>query len=225
MTPAQLLFTDASGHRASLEELIDDGPLGDRVPGLIELLGSAEPRNQLYACRVLVSWGIAEGFDRLAAWAADPDRAPWAGDPVEVDRVRGADAGFERLADAVRTSLILLDEAPELRARQIAAARALLGLYDRQFFGVALMVVAANPAIRDACADATLAAAEAAVRRSSAPAGPAPFDLAVQAAILLTAVSERFSRLSAASTSASHPGSRPGARVPNASSPVRSLFT
>lgn len=189
MTPEQLLFTDPEGRRTSLEDLIDDGPIPERVPGLVELLDHSDPRMQLYACRMLVSWGIAEGFERLMAWAAAPDRVPWAGDPVEVDRVRGVDAGFERLADAVRTSLILLDETPELRARQIAAARALLALYDRKYFGITLTVVAANEAIRAACADATVAAAWAATRRAGAPPeSPERFDLALQAAALLPAV-------------------------------------
>src|SRR5437762_11919079 len=174
MTPEQLLFTDPEGNRTSLEDLIDDGPYAERIPGLIALLGDPDARLQLYAVRALVSWGVAEGFERLAAWAADPDRVPWAGDPVEVDRHHGVDAAFERLADAVRVSLYL-DPTPELRERQISAARALLGLYDRKYFGVTLMVVVANPSVRDACADATVPAAEAPVRPPPPP--PDPFGL------------------------------------------------
>ncbi|HWU88163.1 MAG TPA: hypothetical protein VN253_12840 [Kofleriaceae bacterium] len=188
ITPEQLLFTDAAGHSTSLENLIDDGLDGayrDRVPGFVELLHHEDPRLQLYACRVLVSWGVAEGFERLSAWASAPDRVPWAAAPVEVDRHHGVDAAFERMADAVRASLIL-DETPELCARQITAARVLLSLYDRKYFGVTLMVVAASASIRDACAGATLAAAEAAVQRSTAP--PESFDLAAQAAALLAVV-------------------------------------
>jgi len=185
MTPEQLLFTDPAGNRTSLEDLIDDGPFPERIPGLVELLSDPDPRLQLYAARALVSWGVPEGFDRLAAWAAEPDRVPWAGDPVDVDRLHGVDAAFERMADAVRASLYL-DETPELRARQVSATRALLGLYDRKYFGRTLMVVAASAHLRDACADATVAAAEAAVRRSTSP--PEPFDLPVQAASLLTVV-------------------------------------
>jgi hypothetical protein len=185
VTPEELLFTDAEGNQTSLEDLIDEGPFAERIPGLIELLGDRDPRLQLYAVRVLVSWGVAEGFERLAAWAAAPDHVPWAADPVEIDRHHGVDASFERMADAVRASLYL-DATAELRDRQISATRALLGLYDRKYFGVTLTVVAANESLRDACADATVAAAEAAVRRSTAP--PEPFDLAVQAASLLTVV-------------------------------------
>jgi hypothetical protein len=188
MSPAELLFRDAEGKPTSLEDLIDDGldrAYRDRIPALIGLLRDGAPRDRLYACMVLTAWGVAEGFTTLIGWAEQPDSAPWAGQPVEIDRRHGVDAAFERLADAVRSSL-QLDPSPDLQGRQQAAVRALLGPYDRKFFGQAMQVVASDPAIRAGCGDAIIAAAAAAVRSSAAP--PDPFDLGWQAALLLSPV-------------------------------------
>lgn len=188
MSPAELLFSDAEGKATSLEDLIDDGLDGayrDRVPALIELLHGGAPRDRLYACMVLTAWGVADGFTALIGWAEHPGSAPWGDHPVEVDRRHGVDAAFERLADAVRSSL-QLDPSPDLARWQQAAVRALLELYDRKFFGQAMQVVASDAAIRAACADAIIAAAAAAVRNSTAP--PEPFDLGWQAALLLSPV-------------------------------------
>lgn len=184
-SPAELLFRDTEGKPTSLEDLIDDGLDGayrDRIPALIGLLHDGAPRDQLYACMVLTAWGVAEGFTVLIGWAEQPGSVPWAGHPVEIDRRQGADAAFERLADAVRSSL-QLDASPDLQRRQQVAARALLGLYDRVFFGQGMQAVASNAAIRAGCADAIAAAAAAAVRASTAP--TQPFDLGWQAALLL----------------------------------------
>lgn len=188
VTPAQLLFSNADGKPISLEDLIDDGLDGayrDRIPALVALLHRGSPRDRLYACQVLAAWGDADGFAALIAWAQQPDAVPWAGHLVEVDRRHGVDAAFERLADAVRSSL-QLDPTADLQRRQQAAAHALLGLYDRKFFGQAMQVVASDATIRAACADAIRAAAAAAVRRSTAP--PEPFDLGWQAALMLSPV-------------------------------------
>jgi hypothetical protein len=116
MSPAELLFSDAEGKPTSLEDLIDDGLDGayrDRVPALIELLHGGAPRDRLYACMVLTAWGVADGFTALIGWAEHPGSAPWADHPVEIDRRHGVDAAFERLADAVRSSL-QLDPSPDL---------------------------------------------------------------------------------------------------------------
>ena len=188
-TPAELLFRDAAGNPSSLEDLIDDGLDGayrDRVPALVALLRDGAPRDRLYACMVLTAWGVADGFSTLITWAKQPSSVPWADQPVEIDRRHGVDAAFERLADAVRSSL-QLDSTPDLLRDQQAAARALLELYDRKYFGQAMQVVASDVAIRTACADAILAAATAAVR-GSAHAPPEPFDLGWQAALLLSPV-------------------------------------
>jgi hypothetical protein len=187
-TSAELLFRNAEGKSISLEDLIDEGLDGahrDRIPAIVALLRGGVPRDRLYACQVLTAWGVGDGFDALIAWAQQPDAVPWAGQLVEIDRRYGVDAAFERLADAVRCSL-LLDSTPELLCRQQAAARALLGLCDRKYLGQAMQVVASHPAIRTACGDAIIASAAAAVRRSPAP--PEPFDLGWQAALLLSAV-------------------------------------
>jgi hypothetical protein len=187
-SPAELLFRDAEGKPTSPEDLIDDGLDGayrDRVPALIALVREGAPRDRLYACMVLTAWGVAEGFNALIGWAVQPGATPWADHPVEIDRRHGADAAFERLTDAVRSSL-QLDASPELRRQQQAAVRALLGLYDRKFFGQAMQVVASDPAIREGCADSIVAAADAAVRSSTAP--PESFDLGWQAALLLSPV-------------------------------------
>jgi len=188
--PAELLFRDAEGKPTSLEDLIDDGLDGayrDRIPALIGLLRDGAPRDQLYACMVLTAWGVAEGFKALIGWAVQPGSTPWASHPVEVDRRHGTDAAFERLADAVRSSL-QLDPGPELQHRQQAAVCALLGLYNRKFFGQAMQVVASDPAIRAECADSIVAAADAAVQSAGAP--PEPFDLGWQAALLLSPVAQ-----------------------------------
>jgi hypothetical protein len=188
VSPEQVLFTDADGRPISLEDLIDDGLDGaylDRVPALKVLLRDGTPRDQLYACMVLVAWGISEGFETLIAWASQPDSVPWAGLPLVLDRRNGVDASFEKLADAVRTSL-QLDTTVDLEREQIAATGALLAIYDRTYFGTAMEVVASHPKIQAACAGLILAAAKAAIRRLAAP--PEPFDLGWQAALLLTAV-------------------------------------
>jgi hypothetical protein len=119
-TAAALLFSNAEGNPISLEDLIDegfDGTYRDRIPAMVALLRGGGPRDRLYACQVLTAWGIAEGFDALIAWAQHPDAVPWAGQLIEIDRRQGADAAFERLADAVRCSL-LLDSTPELLHQQ-----------------------------------------------------------------------------------------------------------
>lgn len=188
MTAMELLFRDREGVSISLEDLIDEGLEGtyrDRIPGLIALMQSGAPRDRLYACLALTAWGVGDGFAALIHWARRPESAPWADAPVELDRRQGVDAAFERLADAVRSSL-QLDTTPEQRLQQQEAARTLLALYDRKFFGQAMQVVASDPMIRAECRDAIIAAATAAVRRSAAP--PEAFDLAWQAALLLSSV-------------------------------------
>lgn len=188
MTSKKLLYTDESGQPSSLEDIISDGLDGaykDRIPALTTLMAEGAPDEKLAACRVLVSWGLPKGFEQLVAWCHAVEAVPWAENPVDVDRKYRVDAAFELLADAVRASLILQDT-EELRARQIDATRALLQLYDHKFFNRMLVVVLQNSHIRARCKDATLAAADAAVRRSRQP--REPFDLAVQAASLLEVV-------------------------------------
>lgn len=188
MNPKKILYTDESGRPSSLEDIISDGLDGayrDRIPALTTLMAEGAPDEMLAACRVLVSWGVPKGFEQLLAWCRAVDSVPWAENPVDVDRKYRVDAAFELLADAVRASLILQDT-DELRARQVDATRALLHLYDHKFFDRMLVIVLQNSQIRTRCKDATLAAADAAVRRSRQP--REPFDLAVQAASLLEIV-------------------------------------
>ncbi len=143
---------------------------------------TGRPAHRLYACVMLASWGVPAGLRTLIGWAADPATVPWAGQPVTYDRHFGVDSAFEMLADAVRIAGESNGAAAvaDLRA---GAAAALLGLYDRVYFGRALMVAfdldrvlaaALAPEVADAV-DRTVAAAR----------GPAAFDLATQAAFLL----------------------------------------
>jgi hypothetical protein len=104
MSPAELLFSDAEGKPASLEDLIDDGLDGayrDRIPALIGLLRDGAPRDRLYACMVLTAWGVAEGFTALIGWAEHTGSAP-PSSPRELLRVQ---SGRTRVAREVALSL------------------------------------------------------------------------------------------------------------------------
>lgn len=91
-SPADLLFSNAEGKPTSLEDLIDDaldGAYRDRIPALIGLLHDGAPRDRLYACMVLTARGVADGFTALIGWAEQPGSAPWADQPMEIDRRHG----------------------------------------------------------------------------------------------------------------------------------------
>lgn len=144
-TPPELLSTGSSGQPIELEDLIDeglDGVFADRIPELRRLAKNGNPADQLSAARVLTAWGVHEGFQRLVAWASEPQEAPWADSPVIIDRFYGADASFEALADAVYSSF-WNDRSPELRSDQLGALRALLAVSRTHYVGsmLALAVV------------------------------------------------------------------------------------
>jgi hypothetical protein len=186
MEPDDLLYTDLDGVRCQLQDVIYDGLDRDyaaRYPALIRLLGEGAPAGRLYACVMLASWGVAEGFATLIAWAREPAAVPWAGAPVTFDRHYGADDAFAMLADAVRVAGEVADDGA-IAARRVAAGRALLGIYDRVYFGRALLVALdLDPALAATLAPEIAQAVDRAV--AAAGTGAPPFDLATQAAFLL----------------------------------------
>ncbi|MCG8419896.1 MAG: hypothetical protein MJE77_18340 [Proteobacteria bacterium] len=139
-SPEEILFTDDQGGAATLEDVIADGMEGeyaDRIPSLIELLGSGSPYHRLMACIVLTSWGHPAGFEAIVRWASNPGGTPWAEGPVTVDRIYGTDDAFESLADALKTSYWNAETA-ELQNMQREAAEALLTIYHLSYFGQTL---------------------------------------------------------------------------------------
>jgi hypothetical protein len=140
-----LLFTDREGRRGQLQDIIDDGLDGgyeNRIPALVELLNYGEPYHRLLACVMLTSWGHPLGFQILIDWASNSEDVPWKQAPIVYERISGADSAFEMLADAVRTSFYC-KENESLKQWQIAALKALLGVYHRYYFGrtLALAIV------------------------------------------------------------------------------------
>jgi hypothetical protein len=126
MTPDQLLFTDLEGRPLSLPDVIADGLDRDysaRFPLLRRLLDDGTPREQLYACAMLASWGVRDGFLKLIDWARAPEAVPWAADSVELDRFFGVDAAFVLLTDALRWA----QHAP---LTEVAARLRRLAIYD-----------------------------------------------------------------------------------------------
>ena len=99
------------------------------------------------------------------------------------DRHFGADAAFEMLADAVRVAGEIEASEAIAQLRRMPCA-ALLGIYDRVYFGRALLVVLD---LDRALAAAVAAGMGRAVDRAivAAETGEAPFDMATQAAFLL----------------------------------------
>lgn len=136
----ELLFRDASGAPAQVQDIIDeglDGAYRERIPELASLLWNGEPYHRLLAAAMLTSWGVGAGFSALTTWAQRPDQAPWAGEAVTTDRLTGADSAFETLADAVLTSF-WNDRSPELRQHQTEALRALLNAAQSRYVGRSL---------------------------------------------------------------------------------------
>lgn len=141
--PEELLFTDREGKRGQLQDIIDNGLEGGyeyRIPALIDLLNSGEPYHRLLACIMLTSWGHPSGFQTLINWASNSEDVPWKNSPVAYERISGSDSAFEMLADALKTSYYC-EEDPTLKQWQIAATKALLGLYHRFYFGRTLALV------------------------------------------------------------------------------------
>lgn len=188
-SPEDLLFRDRDGDRASLQDVIDDGLDGgydDRFPALEELLRTGTPEQRLYAAAMLTSWGQRAGFDALTSWAADPDATPWAGAPVTYSRISGADAAFELLADALRTSY-LSEPSDEggIRPLQVEAAKALVRLADSYDFDrVLLVALVKDPEVTRQVAGDLKAAIDSAIAKLEAG-EDVGFDLATQTAGLL----------------------------------------
>ncbi len=188
-SPDELLFTDRDGNPAQLQEVIDDGLDGGyegRFPALEELLRNGTPEQRLYAAVMLASWGQRSGFDALTSWASNPASAPWAGAPVTYSRISGADAGFEMLADALRTSyLSQAAEHEDIRPLQVAASKALLRIADSHDFDRTLLVaLVKDPEVTRLVSDDLKAAIEAAIAKLRAGENVG-FDLATQTAGLL----------------------------------------
>ena len=181
MDPEQLLFTTKAGDRADLQDVIYDGlevDYSDRYPALEQLVTSGAPPHRLYAAAMLASWGVPAGLKMIATWARDPDATPWAKAPVTFEKLGGADAAFELLADAVRVSLDAKSRDDALRTD---AMRALLDGYDRIYVGRAVYTALdVDPALRARVRDAIAPA----VDRAVAAARDMP-SIALQAASLL----------------------------------------
>ncbi len=186
--PDALLFTDRSGERAQLQDVIDDGQDGgyeDRIPPLIELQDSGDPYHRLLATVMLTSWGEPAGFKALIRWASQPEQAPWASAPVTLDRISGTDSAFEMLADALRASFYSKNAAA-LKPLQAEAAKALLRASPSHYVGRTLMVAITSDGALTAAVDSDLRraidASIDALRNDRRPG----FDLATQTAGLLT---------------------------------------
>ena len=188
--PEQLLLTNKAGTPVQVQDLMDEGLEGDyedRIPDLIELMHRGSPEHRLWACMVLTAWGNEDGLTQVAEWARYPERAPWASNPVDFDRIYGADSSMASLADAVRTSF-LSASASSLRPLQISAIEALLQASSSHFVDSNLALAIGQdryveenlaPRIRDAIANA--------IARLSAG-DQVGFDLAFQTASLVGAL-------------------------------------
>lgn len=188
-----LLFTDLTGSRRTLEDVIDEGLDEDysaRLPALRMLLTQGSASQQLHACVMLVSWGDLAGYDTLLRWARSPETLPWrssvqsshAAQPVSADRIFGVDDAFARLTVAVRTSCLLSADHPALRALQETAVKALLKRYPSEYFARGLGdLLSAQRGLCVAC----LPEMEDAVAACLAHLTDVPFDLRSQTAFLL----------------------------------------
>lgn len=136
--PDRLLFTDASGRRVDVDDVLKgglDGQYADRLPGLRALLRGGDPEHRFWAGYLLASWADPDGLRQLAEWAADPDHVPWGDTPISTHRFLGVDETFDLLAGAVHTSVLLYNGTPQLRALQLAAVKALLRLAPTHWLG------------------------------------------------------------------------------------------
>ncbi len=130
-----------------------------------------------------MAWGETKGFETLIEWATHPDRVPWKDRPIEYERMMGADASFDRLANGLDSSSYL-DPYPDLYQYQVAATCALLGIYHRYHFDVLRFCVYRY---RQDCA----AAIESAIITSLQYCDrPKAFDLTMQTAMLIGAIAE-----------------------------------
>ena len=186
LEPDRLLFTDKDGAQSDLQDVICDGldrDYSDRYPALVRLMREGEPEHRLFACVMLASWGVEEGFLTLIQWARHPEAVPWVEDPVTYDRHYGVDGAFEMLADAIQVAGDI-EGREKVEPLRREATRALLGIYDRVYFARALMVLldidrALAASVREEIASAVGRAVDA-----SGEPGVA-FDMAAQAAFLL----------------------------------------
>lgn len=187
--PEELLFTDRTGVRADLQDVIYDGldvDYRDRYPALLHLLNGGAPAHRLYACAMLASWGVPDALRTIAQWASDPAVTPWADAPVTFERFGGADAAFELLTDAVGTAAEALGRDATVDALRAEAIRAILGAYDRVFVGRAVATVLdLDPALAARVRDQVGPAVE---RALEALRGAPAFDLRTQTASLIGAL-------------------------------------
>lgn len=144
MTPDELLYTDLDGRHLGLDDVIADGLDRDysaRFPALRQLLDTGSPLEQLHACAMLASWGVRDGLLKVIEWAREPEAAPWAGAPVEIDRFSGADSAFVLLTDSLRTAqqyMPLGEVAARLRR---LAVYDLLVIYHRVYFDRSMFIL------------------------------------------------------------------------------------
>jgi hypothetical protein len=162
-----------------------DGGYEDRIPELVELLSTGTPLHRLLAGVALVSWGHSEGFQRLMRWASDPASAPWGAKPLTFDRIYGADDAFEQLSEALHVSY-WNDDTPELRRMRQKAISALLKNYPDHFFGRSLaLAIVRDKNLPPELTTEIVAAVEGCIQRLASGVDSG-FDLALQAAYLLT---------------------------------------
>ena len=217
VTPEELLFTDKAGKRLPLHDVIYDGldeNYSARHGELARLIETGTPDQRLDAATMLASWGVPAGFAAIATWARDPEKVPWAGDPVSVDRFSGADSAWELLADTVRISGEIDHRSADSDAARDRATRAMLGIYDRRSFGRSLMTVfdldrpLAGRVAKEigAAVDRTVAAVK----------DTTEFDLATQAAWLiggLAMVDDEHAAMASQALIEGHAGSRHRTRM------------
>ncbi|MEO6457394.1 MAG: hypothetical protein ABIO92_03835 [Chloroflexia bacterium] len=187
MEPDELLFTEKDGTRTQLQDVIYDGldhDYSERYPALLRLMQEGQPAHRLYACLMLASWGVPEGIQTLIQWARNPDATPWADQPFTFDRFYGVDSSFEMMADAIQVAQEI-DRNDKIDTLRADAVRALLGIYHRVHFGRALMVVLDLD--DDLKASVKVEVGQAVDRAiATAQTSKMPFDLATQAAFLLS---------------------------------------
>jgi hypothetical protein len=186
LDPELLLFRDKSGRPAQFQDVVDDGLDGgyeDRVPGLIAVLHHGAPYHQLLAAAMLAAWCQPAGFEAIRQWASHPSSVPWKEAPASFDRISGADASFETLADALRTGAACDDQVAALR---LEATRAMLRHVSARFLldrTLALAILRDTANLPQLAPDLR-AALDASLARLRAPERP-EFNLAFQAASLL----------------------------------------
>jgi hypothetical protein len=193
LTSEELLFTFRDGRPGQFQDVMDDGLDGGyegRIAPLGKLMAEGSPYHRLLAAVMLASWAVPAGLEQVESWAKARATVPWAGSPVTVDRISGADSAYAMLADAVGTSFLV--SPPGLGSKQMAALRALLGLVGQSELGQALTTAIAadrsGAALRALTGDLKAAVERlvALVERGENPG----FDAALEAASLMSLLAE-----------------------------------